>query len=320
MIRPEFELIDWIRSQVVDCGPIVLGIGDDAALVRPPSDRDCLVAVDMLMEGVHFQFPPATAQLAGRKALAVNLSDIAAMGGKATSAFVSVALPNDRGMEFAREVHSGLIQLANEFNVVIAGGDTNSWNGPLVISVTVLGESIGPRPICRSGAKPGDWLLVTGSLGASLPTGRHLTFTPRLAEVQQLVRLAQIHAMIDISDGLAADLHHLLKASQVGAVLDAALIPLSTAIADDADSQAALIHGLSDGEDFELLFTLAPEEGRRLQQEWRHQTPITQIGVITQEEGCWLRSPDGRRVSLPPLGWTHPLGSAEQVQSTSDNN
>jgi len=308
MNRPEFELIEWIRARVRDRAPVTLGIGDDAACLQPAGDRETLVAIDMLMEGVHFTFPSATPQLAGRKALAVNLSDIAAMAGRPTAAFVSVALPNARGMQFASEVHEGLIQLANEYDVVIAGGDTNSWDGPLVISVTVVGEPLGPRPVCRHGALPGDWLFVTGAVGGSLSSQRHLTFSPRLAEVKQLAKMASLHAMLDISDGLAADLHHLLKAGNVGAVLEAASIPLTEAASKSTDGSTPLMHGLSDGEDFELLFTVTPDDGLRLTSEWREATPITKIGEITDVRGCSLHFPDGRTEPLPPIGWTHRLG------------
>ena len=308
MKRPEFELIDWIRSQVRDREPVLLGIGDDAACIRPAIDRELLVAIDMLMEGVHFTFPDATPELAGRKALAVNLSDIAAMAGEPTAVFVSVALPNDRGAEFARRVHSGLIELANQFGIVVAGGDTNSWNGPLVISVTVTGQQIGSRPILRSGAIPGDWLFVTGRLGGSLGSKHHLTFTPRLAEARTLVSMVELHAMMDISDGLAADLHHLLKASGVGALLEAQEIPLTEWARTVGDSHSPLRHGLSDGEDFELLFTVSPDQGKQLISQWTEATPITKIGEITESEGCRIRYADGRIESLDPIGWTHSIG------------
>ena len=307
MNRPEFQLIDWIRSRVVDRPPVSLGIGDDAACLNPTGDRSTLVAIDMLMEGTHFTFPPATARLAGRKALAVNLSDIAAMAGRPTVAFVSVALPKDRGMSFAQEVHEGVLELADEFGVILAGGDTNSWSGPLVISVTVMGEPIGAKPVCRSGAKPGDWLFVTGALGGSLHSGRHLTFTPRVHEVQALVSFVTLNAMIDVSDGLAADLHHILNASQVGAVLDATSIPLTTAALSANDDRSPLLHGLSDGEDFELLFSVSADDGRRLQGDWRHQMSVTKIGEVLSEKECLLRKANGTTEPLPPIGWTHSL-------------
>lgn len=307
MDRPEFKLIEWIRQRVIDRPPVELGIGDDAAVLRNDTSKELLVATDMLLEGVHFTVPPATAQEAGRKALAVNLSDIAAMGGCPVAAFVSVALPVERGMDFARDVHAGLLELANECDVVVAGGDTNSWRGPLVINVAVVGEPLAAKPVTRRGAKPGDWLFVTGSLGGSLPSGRHLTFPPRLREVSRLVQLADLHAMLDISDGLAADLHHLLNQSGVGAVLDAERIPTSEAARQIQDGRSALQHALSDGEDFELLFAVSPEDGRQLAANWSDETPLTHIGQITAEPGCWLRHADGRLAPLPPLGWTHSL-------------
>lgn len=307
MNRAEFSLIDWIRSHVVDRDPVKLGIGDDAAVLRSDSNRDWLVATDMLMEGVDFTFPPATARLAGRKSLAVNLSDIAAMGGRATAAFASVALPIGRGVEFARDLHAGLLELADEFGVILAGGDTNSWNGPLVINVAVVGEPVGSQSITRSGAKPGDWLCVTGSLGGSI-AGHHLTFQPRLREAAKLGRLGYVHAMLDISDGLAADLHHLLDCSRVGALVDAASIPVSDAARATNDGRSPLEHALSDGEDFELLFTVSEANATRLFTEWNDPTPIRRIGRITAETGCWLERDGDEREPLPPLGWSHPLG------------
>ncbi|WP_373650999.1 MULTISPECIES: thiamine-monophosphate kinase [unclassified Schlesneria] len=312
MSRPEFDLIHWIRSQVRDREPVRVGIGDDAACLRPPADRDQLVAIDMLMEGVHFTFPDATPEQAGRKALAVNVSDIAAMAGEPTAAFVSVALPKHRGAQFARRVHTGVIELADEFNIVIAGGDTNSWNGPLVISVTLTGHPVGPRSICRDGAKPGDWLFVTGKLGGSLPTRHHLTFTPRLAEAKKLARMVELHAMMDISDGLAADLDHILTASRVGALLVADQIPLTEWALASTDGSSPLQHGLSDGEDFELLFAVSPEEGERLLAQWPETTPITRVGEIVEAAGCRIRYPDGRIEPLSPIGWTHSLDAEGQ--------
>ena len=308
MSRPEFQLIDWIRGQVRDRAPVTLGIGDDAACLKPSSDRETLIAIDMLMEGVHFTFPLATPQLAGRKALAVNLSDIAAMAGRPTAAFVSVALPINRGMDFAKDVHAGLIQLADEYDVGVAGGDTNSWDGPLVISVTVVGEPIERSAVYRKGAKPGDWLFVTGGLGGSLSSGRHLTFPPRLREVEQLVSLVDLHAMLDISDGLAADMHHMLNASQVGALIEADQVPLTETAIREADFKTSLIHGLSDGEDFELLFAVSPDDGRLLLSDWRNETPVHKIGEISEALGARIRYSDGRIEPLPPLGWTHHLG------------
>jgi thiamine-monophosphate kinase len=304
--RPEFSLIDWIRSRVVDRDPVTLGIGDDAAVLRSNSGSDWLVATDMLMEGTDFTFPPATPQLAGRKALAVNLSDIAAMGGQPTAAFASVALPITRGMEFARELHAGVLDLADQYDIVLAGGDTNSWNGPLVINVAVVGEPVGFKPITRGGAKPGDAIYVTGSFGGSL-AGHHLTFEPRVREAARLVRLVDIHAMIDVSDGLAADLHHILDQSHVGAIVDASAIPIRPAARSEDAARDPLLRALSDGEDFELIFTVSDADSARLAADWNDATPITRIGQITSTSGCFLKRVDGKAEPLPPLGWSHAL-------------
>jgi thiamine-monophosphate kinase len=304
--RPEFALIDWIRSRVVDRGCVKVGIGDDAAVLQPAPGREVLIATDMLMEGTDFLFPAASPHQVGRKALAVNLSDIAAMCGRPTAAFVSVALPIDRGSAFARDVHAGLLDLADEYDVVVAGGDTNSWHGPLVINVAVVGEPFGAQAVTRSGARPGDWVFVTGSLGGSI-SGRHLTFEPRIREAMQLAALVELHAMIDVSDGLAADLHHLLDKSQVGAILDADAIPISQAARQFNDDRHPFQHALADGEDFELIFTVSAEDGLRLNAEWQDPTPITRIGQITQQAGCWLRRDAGLLEPLPPLGWSHKL-------------
>ncbi|MDA1017213.1 MAG: thiamine-phosphate kinase, partial [Planctomycetota bacterium] len=181
----EFDFIDWVRQRAAgNPRTVPLGIGDDAAALRLV-DSETLVATDMLMEGVHFTFPGATPFQAGRKALAVNLSDIAAMAGRPVAAFVAIALPKSRGAAFGREVMDGIQTLADEFHTVIAGGDTNSWSGPLVVSVTVLGSVVGKRYVTRSGAKPGDRLFVTGRLGGSL-SGKHLDFTPRIHEALKL--------------------------------------------------------------------------------------------------------------------------------------
>jgi thiamine-monophosphate kinase len=319
---PEFEFINWVRRRVTDRPPVRLGIGDDAA-VLDPSARSLLVTTDMLMEGVDFTFPQATPELAGRKSLAVNLSDLAAMGGVPTTAFVSIALPQERGQTFAESFFRGFLELADEFGVILAGGDTNTWDQPLVASVTLLGHPAGKSPIPRSGAQPGDWILVTGELGGSIH-GHHLTFTPRIREAQQLVSLVPVHAMIDISDGLAADLHHVLSASSVGAVIDARQIPLrdlsgGRPLPEHADPSRErerpasgprpgidLQHALSDGEDFELLFTVSPKDGALLERDWPGPTRLTRIGEITRDRECWLKI-EGGQTKLPPLGWRHDL-------------
>src|SRR5437763_11650701 len=160
----EFSFIDWIRSQTPGQAGVLIGPGDDTAALRLTPGLPCLVTTDMLLEGSCFRLAEAGPRLVGRKAMAVNLSDIAAMAGRPVAAVVSVGLPRHGGRALAEELYLGLRELADEFNTAVVGGDTNSWDGPLVISVTLLGEATPRGPVRRGGARPGDWLLVTGPL------------------------------------------------------------------------------------------------------------------------------------------------------------
>jgi len=302
--RPEFALIDWIRCHAPVSPPVTVGIGDDAAVLAPSTGRPQVVTTDMLMEGVDFVLPDATAAQIGHKSLAVNLSDIAAMAAKPTAAFVAVALPKHRGATFAHDLYAAILGTAREYGVTIAGGDTNTWDGPLVIAVTVIGEPFSAEPVLRSGAKAGDWILVTGAFGGSLYHGRHLKVKPRIAEAARLVELAPIHAMIDVSDGLSADLHHILDASGVGADLDAKVVPIHPDVELVRDGTSPLDHALGDGEDFELIATLAAGDAPRVLADWNLPTPLTKIGEISEAKGCRLVQRDST-VELQPRGWCH---------------
>lgn len=297
-------MIDWIRRQVVTHPRLKLGIGDDTAVLRFPSAADSLVTVDMLMEGVHFDLAKATPRQVGRKALGVNLSDIAAMGGQPLAAVVSVALPRSGGWELGQGLHAGLQELADQFGVAIAGGDTNTWDGPLVISVTVIGEATGSRPVLRSGAQVGDWIMATGSFGASI-LGKHLDFTPRVHEGLALHKAVALHSMLDVSDGIAADLTHILEESRVGAVLDPAAIPLSVAAQNADDGRTPVEHALGDGEDFELLFTVSPTDGQKLLDHPPFATPLSHFGDIIAGSALFLRDRAGIPTPLPASGWKH---------------
>lgn len=302
--RDEFDLIDWIRQRSQLLPPVQVGIGDDAAvLAGPGSGERLLVTTDMLIEGRHFTFDTATAPQMGRKALAVNLSDIAAMGGRPTAAFISLALPTRHGRRIAEELYAGLEALAAEHGVAIAGGDTNAWDGPLVINVTLLGETTRGRAVLRSGARPGDQIFVTGPLGGSLPSGRHLTFEPRVREAQRLHALLNLHAMMDISDGLASDIAHIAKESEVGVVLHADRIPVHSDVDGSVSDMARLRHALSDGEDFELLLTVDPDDAARIRASGEFSSLI-RIGEVRQEPGCFLSTEEGLR-PLEASGWVH---------------
>jgi thiamine-monophosphate kinase len=245
-----------------------------------------------------------------------------------------VALPRRGGWELGQGLHLGLQELADEFSVAVAGGDTNTWDGPLVISVTVLGEATGSGPVRRSGAKVGDWIMATGSFGGSI-AGKHLDFTPRVAEALALHQAVALHGMLDVSDGLAADLGHILEESHVGAILDAAHIPISTAatppfkggdVIDSPPSEGGaggvtphtsrspgrvvsdatrLTRALGDGEDFELLFTVSSADGQKLLAEPPFSTPLAHIGEIVAGQNCLLRGFEGTLAPLVLTGWKH---------------
>src|SRR5439155_7066663 len=240
-------------------------------------------------------------------ALAVNLSDIAAMAGRPVAAVVSVGLPRQGGRALAEELYRGIREIADAFGTAIVGGDTNSWDGPLVISITILGEATARGPVLRSGARPGDWLLVTGPLGGSI-LGKHLDFTPRVREALRLHAAADLHAMIDVSDGLAADVAHICQESRCGAVLHAPSIPVSEDARRMGDNISPLEHALGDGEDFELVCAVTPDDGRRLLQ--TQPVPGVTLSHIGEcvAQGLWLEE-DGQRRPLEPCGYVHRLES-----------
>lgn len=307
----EFDYIAWLRSQNSAHPRVVVGPGDDCAILSPFSRR-VLVTTDMLMDGIDFHLKEVGARAAGRKAMAANLSDIAAMAGVPVAAVVSVAMPwkseSPSSPRLAEELYRGLRESADAFDVAVAGGDTNSWNGNLVISITVLGEATERGPVLRSRAKSGDWVFVTGSLGGSI-LGHHLSFTPRVREALALHDTVNLHAMIDVSDGLAADLHHILEESGCGAVLTAEAIPVSAAAGElsRTSGKSPLQHALGDGEDFELVFAVSPADGERLLRE--HPAlgvALTKIGECV-ESGLWLEE-SGERRPLAPTGWVHEVG------------
>ena len=305
MAAGEFAYIDWLRQRTPADARVLIGPSDDAAAVRVRGDAPLLVTTDMLLEGSCFRLTEAGPRRVGRKALAVNLSDIAAMAGRPLFAVVSVGLPRAGGRAIAEELYLGLREVADEFDTAVVGGDTNSWDGGLVISVTLIGEATERGPVRRSGARPGDWLLVTGPLGGSI-LGKHLAFTPRVREALQLHQAADLHALIDISDGLAADLAHICEESHCGAALQADAIP----IADDArrmnDVLPPLDHALGDGEDFELILAVSPDDGRLLiETQPAAGITLVKIGECVAE-GLWLER-DGRREVLEPKGYVHEL-------------
>jgi thiamine-monophosphate kinase len=299
----EFSLIESFREQLRAMPGVELGIGDDAAIVEWGS-RCGLLAADMLLDGVHFDASSQSPVAIGRKALAVNLSDVAAMAGVPRFALVSLALPRAASSDFSAGIFEGLKSIADEFDTAIVGGDTTSWDGPFTINVSIVGDVAGERAVTRSGAKPGDWLFVTGELGGSL-LGRHLTFTPRVREASVLHQTVDLHAMIDVSDGLVADLYHILEESNAGAILDAPAIPVSESARQAGDGRSPLEHALGDGEDFELLFAVSPNDGAKLVSDKSIGVRLSHIGEITAEQSCLLKTEAGSLKPLKRLGWSH---------------
>ena len=304
----ERQFIAWLREHLPPHPLLRLGLGDDAAVLQMSGAEECVITVDMLNDRVDFDLSKIDPRRAGRKALAANLSALAAMAAKPLAGVVALALPRQGAMKLAVALYEGLLPLAERYDLALAGGDTNSWDGPLAVSITLLGAVTPRGPLRRGGAKPGDRILVTGSFGGSI-LGRHLDFEPRVREALELHARYDLHAGIDVSDGLSLDLAHILEESRCGAVIDINAVP----IADDArrlaeqsaDGSTPLDHALSDGEDFELILAVQPEEARRLLHERPLAVPIADIGEFIAEPGLWQIDRSGVRRSLAPRGWQH---------------
>ena len=305
----ENEFLDWIYQQGgIDPKKVPVGPGDDMAVLAFDRDR-MLVAVDQVLDGVHFDLTRHGPAAAGRKAMARNLSDIAAMAALPVGAVASVALPKDAPQSLAEEIYHGLRGMADEFCCPVVGGDVSVWPGKLAISVTVFakpaGATGGIKPVLRTGARAGQVICVTGKLGGAWLTDRHLTFTPRVREAILLAMRYKLKSMTDLSDGLAMDLGRLCKASGVGAEIWADAIPIN----DDARAGRAdvspLQAALGDGEDYELLFTVPAGQAQRVCDDKHIPIKITQIGTITKEPTLTLVGPEGIIQKFPQTGWEH---------------
>lgn len=307
----EAEFIAWAKRRVAKLPSPELGIGDDAAIMKwnvpnipATSLPQIVLTTDALGDGSHFKLSEHSPRRIGRKAAAVNLSDIAAMGAKANSLLVSFTLPRSASRDLARELFEGICEMAEHFQVSIAGGDTNCWDGPLNICITAIGEVIGNEVWRRSGAKPGDLAVVTGPVGGSI-LGKHLDFLPRLDLSEQLGGRGLVHAATDVSDGLALDLHHLGTDSRIGVIVDLEKVPISEAAQELAKStgKTPLQHALGDGEDFELLLAIPPTSVPTLKSMGLWEKFFV-VGEFTQRTGLWSRI--GQKLQqLPPIGYSH---------------
>ncbi|WP_136515810.1 thiamine-phosphate kinase [Geomonas edaphica] len=315
----EFGLIDRIKAHVAASPSVLLGIGDDAAALVPTQGFVTLITSDMLLEGVHFDLSFCDPRTLGRKSLSVNLSDVAAMGARPRHFLLGVALPKDVPLEFMDGFMAGMLEQAERFSATLVGGDTCASKGGLAISVTALGEQRPELVLKRSGARPGDLVCVTGTVGDAAAglnllmrgeregflVSRQLDPTPRVEAGIALAEAGCVTAMIDVSDGVLQDLGHICEMSGVGACLELAKLPLSDEYRSEcAEDPFAL--ALSGGEDYELLFCI-PEgrDAEALEVCARAGVPVSVIGTVTAGSGIELTAPDGTSYRAPRRGFDH---------------
>ena len=265
-------MIERIAGKLATDKSVICGVGDDAAVISYTKDKYLLLTTDMLIEGVHFRRRDATFAQIGRKALAVNISDIAAMGGIPKYAVISAGFPKELRLRAVDDIMRGITTLGKDYGINIVGGDTVRAN-KIVLCVSLVGEVKKRDLTLRSGAKAGDLIFVTGSLGGTRGL-KQFNFIPRVKEAQNIIKSFRPTALIDISDGLASDLQRIAQASKVGAVIFEQLIPVSRG--------ASIQSALYDGEDFELLFIISLDSARKFYKRGRF--PITCIGKIVEKK------------------------------------
>lgn len=294
----EFDFIEWVRAMQARDARVLTPAGDDLAVLKWDAGDLLIVGVDQVLDGVHFDSAIHPPRLIGRKVMNRNLSDCAAMACLPVAAVATVALPKGTSLDYAKELYLGLKEAGDAFGCAIVGGDTASWAGKLAMTVSILGRSAGIEPITRAGARHGDRMWVSGPLGGSI-LGRHMSFTPRVHEARALAASGAVHAMIDISDGLSRDLRHICDQSGVGAVVEAATLPVHPDATElgKRGGKTPLEHALHDGEDHELLLAAEPSVGM---------PGCACIGRFTAEREVLL-SVDGALVPLERRGWEHSL-------------
>jgi len=292
----EFKFIDRIEKGIRLSSRVIKGIGDDAAVLKYKKDKYLLFTTDMLLEGRHF-YRSSRPKLVGEKALSCNISDIAAMGGLPRFAVISIGLPGSLNLGYADGLYRGIKKVAARFGIDLVGGDTVS-SEKIIINIALIGEVEKENLALRSGAKQNDAIFVTGDIGGSIK-GRHLNFSPRLKEARFLVKNFKINSMIDVSDGLLADLGHILQESDKGARIFEKAVPVSQ---DAADFDSAVM----DGEDFELIFTFPEKHADRLKKIWPFKTRLSRIGaILNKRKGFYLVRKSGKSERIKPVGFTH---------------
>ena len=295
----EIRLIKRLAKKFRLDSSVVKGSGDDTAVLRWTNDRYLLFTCDMVIEDVHFNLKRTTPFQIGWKALGRNISDIAAMGGVPRHAVVSLGISPALNVSAAEGICNGLKSIADKFGVNIVGGDMAN-SKKIIIDVSLIGEVEKKKLALRSGAKKGDIILVTGSLGGSIK-GKHLNFMPRVNEVRSILKNFKINSMIDISDGLALDLSRILCASNKGACIYESVIPVSKYAKRVEDA-------LYDGEDYELLFTMSAKETKRFFKTGfsRMTSPVTIIGeVLDKKQGYKMITKKGEKKDLKTKGYLH---------------
>jgi thiamine-monophosphate kinase len=278
---------DWLLAQLLSKlrtgRGVVVAAGDDCALVESGKrGRLDVLKTDCLVEQIHFT-PGTRPELIGWKALARPLSDFAAMSAVPRFALVTLIVPSDLAVVWVKRLYRGIEKAARAFGVSVVGGETSNIQGPAVVSISLTGFVETDRWVGRAGGKTGDELFVTGKLGGSL-RGRHLTFVPRIAESRWLTANFKIHAMMDLSDGLGADLPRLARASGTGFEIDEKILPRSRG--------CTVAQAISDGEDYELLFAVSPKNSQPLQSRWRKRfprVPLTRIGHLNRKSKIEIR-------------------------------
>lgn len=322
----EFDLIRRIRERCpIRSRDLTVGIGDDAAVWQNAAGAETLLTTDLLIEDVHFRLRDTTPELLGKKALAVNLSDIAAMGGRPRFVTLSLAIPAGMSVDFLDRFVDGLLEDCLQFQVELAGGDVSSSPSGFMVSITAIGAVATGCAVRRSGARAGDRVMVSGELGASvaglklLESGHRLGASGGGPEAQHIQNAIRSHlcprprlelgaalrekklatAMIDISDGLSSDLGHIVDESRVGTIINFESIPCSPALALLGEGARDLV--LHSGEDYELLFTVKRE---RVSEVLALDRDIRQIGEIVSESGMWLKE-GSHLVPLSPKGFEH---------------
>jgi thiamine-monophosphate kinase len=325
----EFGFINKIsRGCLIRPDNIVRAIGDDAAAFTVASDQVSLITTDLLVERIHFIRKTISGFDLGYKSLAVNLSDIAAMGGEAREAFVSIGIPLKCPLEYLEAVYDGMKHLAAKFDVNILGGDTTRSETDLIINVVVHGTAAKDQLLCRDAAEPGDVIFSTGYLGDSkaglhlilnnLPVDStamqalyraHVLPAPHLREGRFLAGQSGIRAAIDVSDGLSADLGHIAKQSALGATIDASAIPVSESLQKfcAAFGFDLFEYALCGGEDYTLLCTAAPKNAEEIAQKFQKEfkRPLYRIGKMTADKRLEINYPDGTSKPISPRGWDH---------------